>query len=63
MSAYQFVPKRFGLGWTVNLGHPRGRMILIGSLVLIGVIVILGALASGFTAPYGCHPPGCSPFP
>jgi uncharacterized membrane protein len=29
-----FVEKRSGLGWTVNLGHPQARLILIGLLVL-----------------------------
>ena len=27
-----FVPKRFGLGWTVNIGHPQGKLLLIGTL-------------------------------
>jgi uncharacterized membrane protein len=27
------VPKRFGVGWTINLGHPAG--------VAIGVVILL----------------------
>jgi uncharacterized membrane protein len=37
-----FVPKRFGLGWTVNFGHPAGIAIgVIVIVVLIGVVVVL----------------------
>ncbi len=56
------VPKRFGLGWTVNFGHPQGKLFLIGMLLLPLVLAILTVLFSG-TAPIGCHPSGCHPFP
>ncbi len=57
-----FVPRRFGFGWTVNFGHPLGRLFMIGLLLLVllfGVIVPL--LFSGLT-PIGCHPSGCHMF-
>ncbi len=58
-----FVPKRFGLGWTLNFGHPQAKLVLIG--VLVGILVlsllpVLTVLISG-TAPIGCHPSGCHP--
>jgi uncharacterized membrane protein len=57
-----FVPKRFGLGWTVNFGHPRGKLFLISILLLPLVLLILNVLFFG-TAPIGCHPSGCHPWP
>src|SRR5216684_4997141 len=56
-----FVPKRYGLGWTVNFGHPRGKLFLIATLLLPLVLLILNVLFFG-TAPLGCHPSGCHPF-
>jgi len=55
-----FVPKRFGLGWTVNFGNPRGKLFMIGILLLPLVLLILNVLISG-TAPSGCHSFGCHP--
>src|SRR4051794_13643719 len=57
-----FVPKRYGLGWTVNFGHPQGKLVLIGTLLLPLVLLILNVLFFG-TAPIRCHPSGCHPFP
>ena len=57
-----FVPKRYGLGWTVNFGHPRSKLVIIGILLLPLVLLILNVLIFG-TAPIGCHPSGCHPFP
>ena len=57
-----FVPKRFGLGWTMNFGHPQAKLVLIGLLLLPLVLLILTVLISG-TAPIGCHPSGCYPLP
>jgi uncharacterized membrane protein len=57
-----FVPKRFGLGWTVNFGNPKGRLVFIGTLLLPLVLAILSILVSGGT-PIGCHTLGCSPLP
>src|SRR5579884_326149 len=36
-----FVPKRFGLGWTLNFGHPQARLFIIGMLVVVTVLLIL----------------------
>ncbi|WP_438311377.1 DUF1648 domain-containing protein [Sporosarcina sp. FA9] len=36
-----FVEKRFGVGWTLNFGHPVGYLVLFGPLVLIVVITFL----------------------
>jgi uncharacterized membrane protein len=57
-----FVPKRYGLGWTLNFGNPRARLIMIGMLVVFLVLGLLPILISG-TASIGCHPSGCNPFP
>jgi uncharacterized membrane protein len=35
------VPRRFGLGWTLNFGNPRAGMLLAGVLALISLVVIL----------------------
>jgi uncharacterized membrane protein len=55
-----FVPKRFGLGWTLNFGHPQAKVVLIGTLVVVLVLAILPILVSGM-APSGCHTFGCTP--
>ncbi|MGO8946333.1 MAG: DUF1648 domain-containing protein [Ktedonobacterales bacterium] len=39
-----FVEKRDGLGWTVNFGHPQGKLFMIGLLVVIVVMSILPTL-------------------
>src|SRR6266705_6254170 len=57
-----FVPKRYGLGWTLNFGHPQAKLVLIGLLMGTLVLSLLPILISG-TAPIGCHPSGCYPFP
>jgi uncharacterized membrane protein len=58
-----FVPKRYGLGWTVNFGHPVGKLVLIGTLLLPLVLALLGVLFHGLIHSYGCHPSGCHPLP
>lgn len=35
-----FVEKRFGVGWSINLGNPIGYLILFGPLLLILLIVL-----------------------
>jgi uncharacterized membrane protein len=35
------VPRRFGLGWTLNFGNPTAVMILAGVLALIGLVITL----------------------
>ncbi len=57
-----FVEKRYGLGWTLNFGHPQARLVLIGLLVVTLVLSVLPILISG-TAPIGCHPSGCHLLP
>jgi uncharacterized membrane protein len=57
-----FVPKRFGLGWTLNFGHPQAKLVLIGTALLVLlpplVVALLGVLFPG------CHSSGCYPsFP
>lgn len=52
-----FVPKRYGLGWTMNFGHPQAKVVLIGLLL---VLLILPILIAG-PAPSGCHTFGCHP--
>src|SRR5437763_956836 len=34
-----FVPKRFGLGWTLNFGHPRAKLFLITMLALLLLVL------------------------
>lgn len=55
-----FVPKRYGMGWTVNFGNPRGRLIFIGTLLIPLIIALLGVLVPGMHAS-GCHTFGCTP--
>lgn len=55
-----FVPKRYGLGLTLNLGHPTGKLIMIGMLLLPIALTVLTAFIPGINASYGCHPfTGC----
>ena len=35
------VQKRFGIGWTVNLGNPRGVVLLIGLILAPALVVPL----------------------
>ena len=59
-----FVPKRYGLGWTLNFGHPQSKLFLIGILLLLLlpiVIAILGGLFPGSFHSTGCHTLGCTP--
>jgi uncharacterized membrane protein len=36
-----FVPRRFGIGWTINLGNPQAAMLLAGIAALIALLVVL----------------------
>lgn len=56
------VPKRLGYGWTINFGHPRGKVFLV---VLIGLILLPIVLLLFFPglANSGCHPSGCHFLP
>jgi uncharacterized membrane protein len=35
------VPRRFGVGWTLNFGNPRAVMLLAGVVALIGLVITL----------------------
>jgi uncharacterized membrane protein len=35
------VPRRFGLGWTLNFGNPRVAVLLVGVVAVIGVVITL----------------------
>jgi uncharacterized membrane protein len=35
------VPRRFGLGWTLNFGNPRAAMLLAGVAALLGLLITL----------------------
>lgn len=59
-----FVPKRFGIGWTLNFGHPRARLFLITMMVLLLLLVLLppllvALLGGGSIHSSGCHTFGC----
>jgi uncharacterized membrane protein len=58
-----FVPKRSGLGWTMNFGHPQAKLVLIGMLLLVVipplVVAFLEVLFPGSIHSTGCHPLGC----
>ncbi len=60
-----FVPKRFGLGWTLNFGHPQARPFLITIMVMILILALLPLLVplfgGGSIHPSGCHTFGCKP--
>lgn len=56
-----FVPKRYGLGWTVNFGHPWGKLFLFGTLAIPLALAILGLLFPGIFPANGCHTFGCHP--
>ncbi len=54
-----FIPKRYGWGWTVNFGHPMGKLFLAIMVGLILLPIVLYALFPDLPS-YGCHPSGCS---
>jgi uncharacterized membrane protein len=35
------VPRRFGLGWTLNFGNPTTAMLAAGVVALIGLVITL----------------------
>jgi uncharacterized membrane protein len=41
------VPKRFGVGWTINLGHPAGIVIGVVLLLVIAGGITLAAISPG----------------
>ena len=40
-SRFWLVPRRFGLGCTLNFGNPRAAMLLAGVVALIGLLITL----------------------
>jgi uncharacterized membrane protein len=56
------VPKRYGWGWTVNLGHIGGKVVLI-VMVLMVLLPVLLVLAGVNLPSVGCHPSGCHGLP
>lgn len=52
------VPRRFGWGWTINLGHPFGKVVILIMLGLVLLPVAIGLLDPSFLA-HGCHPSAC----
>ena len=57
-----FVPKRFGLGWTLNFGHPQAKLVLIGILLLMLVLVLVPPLVVAFLGSGSLHSSGCHTF-
>lgn len=54
------VPKRFGLGWTINVAHPWGKVcmaIVIAMILLPVALSLFGILPANSSI--GCHPSGC----
>lgn len=41
-----WVPKRFSPGRTINLGHPKGRLMLAGVSVLLGIMILIPVLVT-----------------
>ncbi len=53
------VPKRYGLGWTINFGHPKSKWLLLGLLLLIVLPPLVTGVFGGSLHSYGCHLSGC----
>lgn len=58
-----FVPRRSGLGWAVNFGHPAGRRFVFAVLLLVLLCGVIIPLLFSALAPAGCHPSGCHLVP
>lgn len=58
-----FVPKRYGLGWTINFGHPGGKVIAGLMIIMILLPIALAILAPDLNATSGCHPGNCHLLP
>lgn len=55
------VPKRYGIGWTVNFGRPAGKLFAIALLILI-LLPLVMLFVPGFNHATGCHLlSGCTP--
>lgn len=42
-----FVPKRFGIGQTLNFAHPRAKLFLMSILVVMLLVTILSVVVGG----------------
>jgi uncharacterized membrane protein len=40
-----FVPKRLGVGWTLNFGHRRAWQVVFGFLAFVALSIVLDTLA------------------
>lgn len=56
------VPNRYFVGWTVNLGHPLGKLIVVIALALLLLPLVLAIILPGLPSS-GCHSFGCIPSP
>ncbi|HEY7974240.1 MAG: DUF5808 domain-containing protein [Ktedonobacterales bacterium] len=55
-----FVPKRLGLGWTINFAHPGGKVMAAVIVALILLPIALAIFDPGLRASsIGCHPGNC----
>lgn len=52
------VPRRYGFGWTVNIGHPLGKLFIAIMVALILLPLVLAIVVPGFSST-GCHPSHC----
>lgn len=52
------VPRRYGFGWTVNFGHPLGKVVLVVMIALMLLPIALAIFNPGLAAT-GCHPNNC----
>lgn len=56
------VPNRYFVGWTVNLGHPLGKLIVVIAIALLLLPLVLAIILPGLPSS-GCHSFGCLPSP
>jgi len=56
------VPNRYYVGWTVNFGHPLGKLFLVILMGLVLLPLVLAIVLPGLPSS-GCHPSGCHSFP
>jgi uncharacterized membrane protein len=54
------VPNRYYVGWTVNLGHPGAKLVVVLLVGLLLVPVVLAIVVPGLPRS-GCHSFGCLP--
>ncbi len=52
------VPKRYGFGYTINLGHPFGKVFIAIIVILMLLPIALAIFVPGLPA-MGCHPTSC----